>query len=92
MIGNRLVSHMGHFPQFKNQQDAYPVSNQKLENKDERGIKVIDTKYCKQINISSGQRNFILTFHNEADTPLHGSRKLKCHLFGYWTLYLLGKN
>ena len=54
MIGNRLVSHMGHFPQFKNQQDAYPVSNQKLENKDERGIKAIDTKYYKQINISSG--------------------------------------
>ena len=59
---------MGHFPQFKNQQDAYPVSNQKLENKDERGIKVIDVKYYKQKNILSGQRNFILTFHNEPDT------------------------
>ena len=67
MIGNRLVSHMGHFPQFKNQQDAYPVSNQKLENKDERGIKAIDTKYYKQIDISSGQWNFILNFHNEAN-------------------------
>ena len=53
---------MGHFPQFKNQQDAYPVSNQKLENKDERGIKVIDVKYYKQIDILSGQRNFIQNF------------------------------
>ena len=73
---------MGHFPQFKNQQDAYPVSNQKLENKDERGIKVIDTKYYKQINISSGQRNFLLTYHNEADTPM--ITKIEMKFVGHW--------
>ena len=80
---------MGHFPQFKNQQDAYPVSNQKLENKDERVFKFIDTKYYKQINISSGQRNFILTLHNEADTPLITKIEMKF----VWTLdFRFGKN